>query len=272
MSVFAVINTSHHSPYMAGLLYTEEPVVRSFKQGGSLELNANISDSNYGVCSSSSLAWYHNGTELSSGSKYSISNNATTLRISNMNGSDAGIYVVKIASIDRHGARSDSRILPLLESIALHAPVTFTVQENDVPVYDPSSIVSTVYVSENSSYIIELTKPVQLSYPQRDVYSVLYRNGTQILSTYYAEWSGQITYSSSAVVLGDYMGVLILSDRSIFIDDSLCVYDTLRNLTKYYYEIPVKELFWSVSESIAIQCHAMSVIILFRTGISAPAF
>ena len=71
---------------------------------------------------------------------------------------DAGKYEVKINSISSDSDRSnspecDSLVLPLLEAQAAHAPVTFMVQEQFIPVYDPSSIVSTHYVTNDTDDI-----------------------------------------------------------------------------------------------------------------------
>ena len=68
------------------------------------------------------------------------------LTVLNMTESDAGTYEAKINSID-YGDRDESspecnsRLLPLLESLAIFAPVSFTVRECS-PVYDPNAVIS----------------------------------------------------------------------------------------------------------------------------------
>ena len=90
--------TSFCTDNNAGIVYTEESVVHSFVRGGNLEFNVNIF--NHPLAHYiDSLAWYHNGTQIVSGNKYTISNNDTMLMISNMVGSDAGTYEVKVHSI-----------------------------------------------------------------------------------------------------------------------------------------------------------------------------
>ena len=132
--------------------------MRSFIPGEELVLNVNILNDYY-VRHISSIAWYHNGTQITPGNKYSItySNSSTSLtntslNIQNMVGSDAGKYEVKIESIEFFGDSSqhcDISILPLLETYyAIHTPVTFTVQEYYIPTYDPQPIVSSYSIPE----------------------------------------------------------------------------------------------------------------------------
>ena len=46
---------------------------------------------------------------------------------------------------------------------AAFAPVTFTVQENHVPEYNPSSVISTRYVNEGSAGSLELESDIQIN-------------------------------------------------------------------------------------------------------------
>lgn len=243
-----------------GFVYTEEPVVRSFSSGDRLVLNVHISAQYI-----TSLAWYHNGTKLSSGNKYRITNNVTRLSVSDMAESDAGVYEVKINSISsdygiNDDPNCDSLVLPLLESLAAHAPVTFTVQEHCLPEYDPHSIVSAYYITESdvdNGYSINLRSEVQLNVTATAIidlpyYDYWFRNGTQFydgnmynLTATSQELSLQIMSNYTADVIGDYVGVL--STRIYHIYD-LCI--------EYYYywifefsfsQIPLKLSFWSVN-------------------------
>ena len=149
---------------LIGFLYTNEEIVRSFIPGEELELNVIISNRHY-ARHIYSIAWYHNGTQITSGNKYSITYNPrtnTSLSIQNMVGSDAGIYEAKIESIEYYeynrlslcyyygysSPHCDSIMLPLLETHAIHTPVTFTVQEHRIPTYDPQPIVSSYSIPE----------------------------------------------------------------------------------------------------------------------------
>ena len=126
--------------YIIGSVYTDEPMIRSFNRGERLELNVNISNDYY-ARHISSLAWYHNGTKVTSGNKYIINGDTTMLTVLNMTESDAGTYEAKINSINESSQKCNSRLLlPLLESQAIHAPVSFIVRESS-PVYDPNAVI-----------------------------------------------------------------------------------------------------------------------------------
>ena len=159
----------------------------------------------------STLAWYHNGTRIVSGNKYSLGNSAMVLNITNMTESDAGTYEVKV---DILCARD--YISRLLESLAVVAPVKFTLQENTVPVYNPSSTVSTLYITKDSTGRIELWRDIMQFNPLsfRRVHNDWYRNGTQATGSLYdssasnfRRLSLQIAYNSTDDAIGDYMGI-----------------------------------------------------------------
>ena len=84
------------------------------------------------------LVWYHNGTRVISDDRIHIINNGTELTISNVEQSDAGKYEVKIDSIEYARGRSepcDMNIIPILEHLAFHAPVTFILHESSILSY-----------------------------------------------------------------------------------------------------------------------------------------
>ena len=230
-------------------------------------LNANISDARRHI---SSLAWYHNGTEIISGNgnKYTISSNGNThtLRITSMVASDAGTYKVKIASIDYYGHSSadcdDMTVLPLLELFSLHAPVTFVVQEGCVPTYDPTSILSMLYISENANYLrlgpIQSNSSLSISH----INHMWYRNGIQLsdgdmynsTGSLQERLSLQIMYNNTADVTGSYMGILWTSYYDI---NNLCpsFYSYLSDPYDYiyrrsFYRIPFASSFWSINSKI----------------------
>ena len=57
-----------------------------------------------------SLAWYHNGTQVTADDRVHIINNGTELTISNVVQSDAGKYEVKIDSIE-YARGSSGRVI-----------------------------------------------------------------------------------------------------------------------------------------------------------------
>ena len=221
--------------------------MRSFIPGEELVLNVNILNDYY-VRHISSIAWYHNGTEITAGNKYSItySNSSTSLTntslsILNMVGSDAGKYEVKIESIEYNGDSSqhcDILILPLLETYyAIHTPVTFTIQEHYIPTYNPQPIFSSYSVPEcldRGGCNIDL---------RSSGYNISRHNISDTLSRYQSEWykngvligdgnmynssvihtqglvinSLQITYNNTDDITGNYVGLTwtdILPSRS----------------------------------------------------------
>ena len=116
-----------------------------------------------------------------------------------MEESDAGTYQVKINSTSFHfhnnSEACDAIMLPSLESIAAHAPVTFIVQEQHIPTYDPSSIVSythntlQIHNTINSSILTSL-------YKYRNDW---FRNG---------HWIPESRFCSTYTTTGDYVGIM----------------------------------------------------------------
>ena len=243
---------------LLGSVYTEEPVVQSFNRDEHLVLNVNIlSDPNIPLINS--LAWYYNGTKLLAGNKYGITNNTKTLTISDMTGSDAGVYEVKINSISYNSTANeeqdcDSLVLPLLETRAILAPVTFTVQEQSLPEYNPSSIVSIYYVMAESDvgngYDIELRGEVHPG--NVSLRSAWYRNGTRLynenmynITATNRALSLRITANSTTDVIGDYVGILWATLNR----EQLCE-DYYNYLWRFSYpQYPLNLRLWSIKLS-----------------------
>ena len=96
-----------------------------------------------------SLAWYHNGTRVTSDDRVHIINNGTELTISNVVQSDAGKYEVKINSTKnarRISVICDMTILPMLEHLAFYAPVTFILHESSILSYNPEDVITDYYI------------------------------------------------------------------------------------------------------------------------------
>ena len=141
---------------VTGLLNTDDPVTRSFSLHQKILLQTNrVSDSYYGYLARyiRSLTWYHNGTKILSNERMNVSNRGTLLTISGMIDSDAGKYEVKISSIDyfySSSATCDRNVLRMLEQTALHAPVTFYLQQYHIPQYKPEEIIELYFLPMNS--------------------------------------------------------------------------------------------------------------------------
>ena len=136
---------------------TDDPVTRSFSLHQKILLQINrLSYSYYGSLARyiSSLTWYHNGTEILSNERMNVSSTGTSLTISDMIDSDVGKYEVKISSIEYYGysssATCDRNILRMLEQTALHAPVTFYLQQYHIPQYKPEDIIELYFLPMNS--------------------------------------------------------------------------------------------------------------------------
>ena len=208
-----------------------------------------------------SLSWYHNGSEIMSGNRHTITNNATTLIVGNMEASDAGTYQVKINatqfSFDRSAPFCDSLLLPVLEPYAAFAPVTFTVQENHMPEYNPSSVISTCYVNEGSAGSLELASDIQFnsSLLRRDLRQYWIRNDTRISNdgTYNSTGSSQdrlslrIMYNDSADITGDYVGTswFVYFDLNSNISVECRGYYSL--FENHFIIVTVKASYWRIS-------------------------
>ena len=112
-------------------------------------MNVNPISKRYYAQYINSLAWFHNGTRVTSDDRVHIIDNGTELTISNVVQSDAGKYEVKINSIEITRGSSvtcDMNILPMLEHIALHAPVTFILHESSILSYNPEDVITDYYI------------------------------------------------------------------------------------------------------------------------------
>ena len=248
-------------PTIIGLLQTDEPVTRAFSLQERMVMGINISDYNSLAQYISSLAWYHNGTELTSDDRVIITNNGTSLTISNMGESDAGKYEVRINSIGSNSAFCDRNILPLLENLALSAPVTFLLQESNLPKYNPEDIIIDYALpayqgSAQQSFAIVNTimiNPTALVDDTRYIDDALYKDGERISdrSTYnrtasydnIITQSLRITYNNTDDIAGHYIHIAFA--YSLDFTTTACPdYDFI----KYhrYLEIPLFTFYWNI--------------------------
>ena len=161
-------------------------------------MEINISDYNPLAQYISSLAWYHNGTELTSDDRVIVTNNGTSLTLSNMSKSDAGKYEVRINSTGSCSSPYDRNIMPLLENLALYAPVTFLLQESNLPKYNPEDVILDYALpayqgSAQQSFAIDNTfmiNPAALLDDTRNINDYLYKDGERI--------SDRSTYNNTA--------------------------------------------------------------------------
>ena len=124
-----------------GLLQTDEPITRAFSLQERMVMRIYISDYFSRAQYINRLMWYHNGTELTPDDRVAITSTGISLTITNMTESDAGKYEVKINSQGTDPAICNRNFMPMLETLALYAPVTFLLQEYNPPIYNPEDII-----------------------------------------------------------------------------------------------------------------------------------
>ena len=251
-----------------GLLNTDDPVTRTFSLHQKILLQINsLSDSYYGYLALyiSSLTWYHNGTEILSNERMNVSNHGISLRISDMIDSDAGKYEVKISSISYRSYASsttcDRIVLRMLEQTALHAPVTFYLQQYHIPQYKPEDIIELYFLpyslaDSNNTITIDYTTDVNatfLGYPQFN--QRFFKNGVpQSRSTdsvitersYGNEIniSHQLRYSHADEIVGHYVYMEAAYSLSLFSCRRYYYY-----LDDYFGHTSVLVYYWSLKIS-----------------------
>ena len=225
-------------------------------------MRINISDSYFLAQFISSLAWYHNGTQLTSDDRVIISNNGTSLTISNMAESDAGKYEVRINSIGTNSAFCDRNLLPLLENLALSAPVTFLLQESNLPKYNPEDIILDYALpayqgSAQQGFAIDntfMSNAAALLDDTRYIDDYLYKDGGYISdrSIYNSTASYdntttqslRITYNNTDDIAGHYVHTAF----AYYFDfnTSTCpLYGYLRNFI-FFIRIPIFIVYWNI--------------------------
>ena len=250
---------------LLGFLYTNEEVVRNFIPGEELVLNVNISNDSYAQYISS-IAWYHNGTQITPGNKYSItySNSSTSLTntslsIHNMVGSDAGKYEVKIESIEYYGDSSsphcDSIMLPILETYAIHTPVTFTVQEHYIPTYDPQPIVSSYSIPEcldRGGCNIDL---------RSSGHNIISRhNISDMLDRYLSAW-----YKDGVWIRhGNMYKFSVIHEQGLVINSLQITYNNTDDITGNYVGLTWTDILPSRSECPAYHYYLRNIFFLYR--------
>ena len=174
--------------------------------------------------------------------------------------SDAGKYEVKIGSIDNgYGLSSecDQNLLPSLQALALHAPVTFIVQQYHIPKYNPEEVIkvftldSTIdYLIINNSIEVNINR-IYLSITDR----YFFKNGVrQSLDTKHFSFtrsygseillSHQIRYNNTEDVAGHYVHE---ASYDYFLLHIFCTsfYDYIMRHSR----IPVFILYWTLQEN-----------------------
>ena len=285
--IFNLLWFIYSTLFIIGLLNTDDLVTRNFSLNQKILLQINsLSGSSYGYLATyiSSLTWYHNDTEILSNERMNISNNGTSLTISDMIDSDAGKYEVKISSIDYFGysssATCDRSFLRMLEQTALHASVTFYLQQYYIPKYKPEDIIELYFLPMNSlansnhTFIINHTTDVNATYifggnsryfHQRFFKNGVYQSNTDNVITEQSydneiNISHQLRYSDTNEIVGHYV---YMETAFVFANSINC------NSYRYYlqdysifFDFIVLVHYWSLmSKTIVLKDISLSLIL-----------
>ena len=182
---------------MLGIIQHTSPLTQVLNLNEKVELKINISHDLYisRYYTNLSVAWYHNNTRITTNERINIADGGTTLTIADTVETDAGKYQVRIDSMNFSSGvdppECPKNILPLFEDLALHAPVTFLLQQSVTPVYNPEDIIINYtipdYLGEDQhSLLIDTTSRINTSYiSANSLYIQLYKNAVYINSGNY---------------------------------------------------------------------------------------
>ena len=247
-----------------GLIHTDDSITQAFSLHRRMAMSVNPISNRYFAQYINSLAWYHNGTLVTSGGRVHIIDNGTELTTSNVVQSDAGKYEVKINSIKNAGGSSvtcDMNILPMLEHLALHAPVTFNLHESSILSYNPEDVITDYYIpayqgtslqSITIDNVIKInSSSVLMNYFSRD--HELYKDGIYVydVNTFNSTVSYgneiiqslRISYNNMDDITGHY--VYLAYTYSYYINRTTCPQHF--NYTDHvYWRLPIFVLYWNI--------------------------
>ena len=223
-----------------GVLQYNSPESQFLNPNESIMMSVNISEDYQELYVTISLAWYHNSTKMFPNDRFITTNNGTSLTITDTRESDAGKYEVRIDSIQFSyvdSALCDENLLPILEHLALHAPITFLLRQHVLPTYSREDIIIpyTLPLFEGhyqQSIIINNTMMLNTSAILRydNTQSWLQKDWTLFTSDAYnhkltyldnmTTSTIEISYNNSKELIGDYFHVTALDFYSI--DESVC--------------------------------------------------
>ena len=229
-------------------------------------MNVNISDNQY-LYDNINLAWHHNGTNFLSNNRINITNNGTSISIIDTIDSDAGMYEVRIDSIKFSdydiSAQCDEMLLPILENLALHAPITFQLQQTVLLMYNPEDI------------FIQYTIPVYQGIDQQriTIYNVLKFNASAVLSyensnsrmwkdgkslssdeynrtlTFLDDMvisSIEISYNNSEEIIGEYIHIETFNIRSVSLNICPGYLSYFYSMFYFLRDVPFLYNYWAI--------------------------
>ena len=276
--------------YPSGWLQYISPQSQTFIINQTVTMSVSVSGNIHDQFSITSLglAWYHNGSRIEANDRIDISNNKTTLTISNTKDSDAGKYQVRIDSLtfgNHSYPECDQLLLPVLENYALHSPATFLLQQNALPNYSPDEIINNYFIpscsgNDQKTFTINYTEIINSTllpnyyyirstfkdgrfYSNR--YSYMYNN---FQDKYYFTYN--INYQNSQDIVGYYIRIHYL--YYYYYMQSLCA--SYFNYLMYNYRyIPFIIHYWTIN----IECksnfcsyNTSSCVLLLQLLLSLP--
>ena len=259
------MHTHTHTHIHTGLIHTDDSITRAFSLQRRMAMSINLLSLNDFAQHINSLVWYHNGTRVTSDDRVHIINNGTELTISNVVQSDAGKYEVKINSIENAGGSSetcDMTLLPMLEHLAFHAPVTFILHESSILSYNPEEDVITDYyipayqgtslqsvtidnvIKINSSSVLEnnFSKDYGLYKDGIRVYDVNTFNSTVSYSNDIMQ-SLRISYNNTDDITGHYVYLAYTLSQDI---ESRTCPQYNNYIRRFTYRLPIFVLYWNI--------------------------
>ena len=253
-----------------------------------------------------SLTWYHNGTEILSSERMNVSKNGTSLTISDIIDSDAGKYEVKISSIYYYyyyyygysSVTCDRNVLRMLEQTALHAPVTFYLQQYNIPQYKPEDIIDLYFLPTNYpansnhtvtiNYTTDVDATLLFGGNSGNFYQKFFRNGMSqppntdnvITEQSYGNEiniSHYLRYNDTDEIAGHYvyMETTYIFTSDILEDTCSGYYHYFESNFGFFYELSVLVHYWSSTISktktfIVLNNISLSFFVKFTSGFEKP--
>ena len=208
----------------------------------SISVSGNIHDQ-FSI-TSLGLAWYHNGSRIEANDRIDISNNKTTLTISNTKDSDAGKYQVRIdlLTFGNHiSPECDQLLLPVLENFALHTPATFLLQQNTLSRYSPEDIINKYFIP---SYAGDYQQIFITNYTGT-INSTLYHNS--YYNGYYTSRDGRYYYYGSNSRFHDNIDTYYFTYNNNYNNSQNVVghYTQVHYIYYYYYRLNICYSYWN---------------------------
>ena len=217
--------------YPLGWLQYISPQSQTFITNQTVTMSISVSGNIHDQFSITSLglAWYHNGSRIEGNDRIDISNNKTTLTISNTKDSDAGKYQVRIDSLsfgNHSSPECDQLLIPFIENFALPSAATFLLQQNVLPNYSLEDITNNYFIpsysgNDQQTFTINYTEIINSTLlPNYNHIYYTYKDGRYYSSRYVYmhnnfqdkyHFTYNINYQNSQDIVGYYIRIHYLN-------------------------------------------------------------